>query len=432
MTGDSAITHEFSDRLQESLASDKLEELRIKAGVSEAHLSSEWTSALFRLRELESANGKTYLNADTFIHAAMESNRMKSLDWLDLDDIALVGDGTILELQPLAKIMYSSHPGLYTMFNRRERLELASAIHLRAIEAEDRDHMYFYRLAANMNEELAWYDMYEGNTSLHLDLAKELNSEVINVDDNWYISYKVHALFSLSDIAATELLAQAKAEPDTKRRSFLYTGLRSANKALNGQIAFAVDKLDEFLRAGREVVDSIDDSGEAEQQERHYEGRASAVAGTISEGIALSVVQRELLRQNLFEKYWALQAYMRQDVMGRRRLVKDSKKKKDKLQALNVTFDTQIVDHTDHEGRSLAIEVKKHKVAERSKLHPDIEVASLGVKGSVADLLEAAKGYLAVAHDGNLAYRPTFDELDHFEAIVSSINPDRLINRLLD
>jgi len=427
MIGDGVITHELSDRLAESLESERLEELRARIDDDEGYLSAEWASNLFRLRDLERTTGRQILTPDTFIHAALESNRMKSLDWLELADIEVLSEAAIQDLQPEARAMYNAHSGIHSMLHRQDRLEAAATIFLRSLEIDSQPDMYAARLTANMYEELAWYDMFEGRVGRSYEAAAKLNSLVVEADNSWANQYKIHARMSQVDLQATAVLAEANLSEANQQ---LYRNLRRVHLNLNESLDFLSDQLVKYLDESETELNGTDDPEKRKNLANHFEGRARSATGTLAEGMALSFSQDYILKNRLQDKYWAMQAFMRQDVMGRRRIVKGSEKEEDKLRALNITFDIQIFNHTDPEGLVLPIEVKKKDSAKRDSLHPDIQIARLGIKGDPRTFTETAKNFASGQIAKHSNQEPTAKEREVYKEIEEKLKPDTLFLKL--
>lgn len=426
MGGDGVITHALSDRLAENLMDERLEQLKAHLGEEELYLSAEWASMLFRLRDTEKETGQQILTPDVFVHAAMESNRMKSLDWLNPKDIPELSDTTIIELTPEARNMYMGHSGIHSMLYRQDRLEAAAAIFLRAVDIDSGAEVYMSRMAANMCEELAWYDMFRGEVGAHYSIATELNQRVVEATDAYITPYKIHARLSLRDLAAIKLLAEHNTEPNPQLRS----QLKDVHIGLNEDLIELASQLNKYIDDSKATASTIEDKEEHRTFHNRWTGHASVAAGTLTEGMTLSVLQNYVLSRGLSDRYWAIQAFMRQDAMGRRKLLLH-RDKKEKLEALNITFDLQAFSFNQPDFQPVPIEVKKWQKAGRN-LHPDIEVARLKMVDELSDYVGKIEKFAKA--EVNKTKRGSFvrSEYDETHAdIYERVEPQRILRKLI-
>lgn len=429
MGGDNIITHEQNDRLKESLVEslmdERLEELMTHMDEDDPYLSPEWITTIFRLRDIEKEAGRSILTPDVLVHASLESYRMKSLDFLELSDIPNLSDSTIVELQPQARIMYQGHSGIHNMLHRQDRLEAAGAIFLRSLDIGNESDMYACRIAANMYEELAWYDMFKGEVGSHHEIAVRLNEQVAAADDTFSTQYKIHARMSLHDLKAIDVLAKHNSEPNRR----LYRELRDLHLGYNDELIEISTHLDEYIEKSKITASNIKDVDQHRAFQNHWYGRATSATGTLIEGMTLSVLQGHILGNQLYDRHWAMQAFMRQDTMGRRK-IEISPDKDEKLAALNITFDLQVFNFSQPEGALIPIEVKKKEPPGLQSLHPDIAVARLNIQDSPGELTETVRKF-AVAQSAKLLRQDlTRDQAEMHSAIIGKVNPVKIFERL--
>lgn len=427
MGGDNPIAHGLSDVLAEDVMNDRLEELKdnLELGDDDLLLSREWASELFRLRDNARIEGRNILTPDIFVHASLESSKMRFLDWLELDDIASLSKSTILELRPQAKIMYEAHSGIHSMLYRQDRLAAAGAIFLRSLEIDEQPDMYAYRMAANMYEELAWYEMFKGQVGAHHEMAMYLNEQVAKADDTFSTQYKIHARMSLYDLRAMRVLAEDIVSPN----HHLYKDLRLIHLDFNDELIKSASQLKSYIDRNQKIEDDIKDEDQRRAFANHWYGRASSATGTLAEGITLSLVQNYLLSDSRYKRYWATQSFMRQDGMGRTKLP-ISPDKEEKLAALNITFDLQVFDYHQAEYPILPIEVKKKEPVGRKSLHPRIKAANLNIGDKPSEMTETVIKFATAQKAKVLRRDISPDDAAVWEKLNLKVKPYDLLSEL--
>src|SRR5690606_38026398 len=225
-----------------------------------------------------------------------------------------LSDGELDYLQGKVKSMYYAHNGVHSMSARRDRLEVGAEILVRHMDRSNHPDSFTARQAANFYEELAFYDMLAGASSANLEMARELNQHVIESVPSWGQAYKIHALYSLFDLEANEILVENQFEGKDSRRD-----LERIHGGFNVAVDYIGYELNQYYATARANISRLKHE-EADIAARQAEGNLFNMSGVLAEGLALSVVQGHLLDSGLYDRYWARQAYLREDTMGARRL----------------------------------------------------------------------------------------------------------------
>jgi hypothetical protein len=420
MGGDSVITHEFSDRLAEDLMNERFTALvsDLEENGKRQYLTSEWVSAMFKLRQEEMFHERPLYTPDMYAFAVKESEKMQQLDWLGGMDIRQEYEKSPHKLYIEAHDMYYSHSGIHSMAHRRDRLAVAAEIFSYKLEASDPADGFLARQTANAYEELAFYDMLSGTCTEHLDRARLLNEMVVTETKSWHYPYRIHALMSLLDLKATELLSALKFT-DSKT---LTNGLKHIHMDFNQALIFIAEQMDAYADVARKKLSKVEPRFQ-KQAANHWLGHLLSASGVLAEGLAMSVVQDHILDQGLGNRYWVRQAFLREDSMAGRRLSQDQGS--ELLDVPNLSFDLQIYDYASLDGGHVPIEVKKATNPSPSSLHPDIKVITFKDNSQTQSFTRTVKSFAQSQIEKYASERRPRQSRIHKE-ITHRVEPGRL------
>jgi len=424
MGGDGAITHELSDRLAEDLMNERFEALVLYLGDSHPNLTTEWVSAMFRLRDKEISSDRELFTPDMYAFAAKQSNKMRQLDWLDGHDVNEMYDRFPRRLHMDARDMYYAHSGIHSMIHRRDRLAAAAEIFNYSLLSSSRPDSFLARQTANMYEELAFYDMLDGQSGQHLAAARQLNETVVEDVPSWSYPYRIHALMSLFDLEAIELLTNIK-RPDVSANPYL--GLKKVHIDFNTALIFYARQIEDYANRGDEEIALIKNDELSERVREQANSRWTMMTGALAEGLAMSVIQDHILDKGLHKKYWVRQAFLREDSMADRSL--PTPDRSEALDVPNLSFDLQIYEHTSADGANVPIEVKKSARPSRSSLHPDIEVITFKDSSQARPFAQTARAFATSQiekYTGELSYA----QVEAHDTIYNRVDPARLFKQL--
>lgn len=421
MGGDGVITHELSDRLAEDLmTNERFEALVSYLDQDEQYLSREWVNTLFTLKDQEIQEGETLLTPDIFAYAAVQSKRMKQLDHLGGWNLANMDERVLKGLFGKAIDMYYAHSGVHSMFHRRDRLEAGAEIVELNINRRERPDTFNVRQLANMYEELAFYDMLQGQVDDNIVKGQNLNQYVIETTPSWHHPYKIHSLFSLFDAESYVALAGRLRDGSSPRQT-----LNNAHLGLNRALEFISVQLTDYSKAAKEAISKLD-GDELIVAERQMFGHLSMMSGALAEGLAQAAVQDYILDRGLHNRFWVRQAFLREDSMGVRRLANPKDETRETLDVPKMSFDLQLFDYTDTEYGRVPIEVKKRENPDPTTLHPDMKVITFKDSATSVNFAKYVRTYAQSQWIKHTGKRRTGTQKKVAREVGKRVNPGRL------
>lgn len=370
------MSFELCDRLTEEFDQRRFDELTRYLNEKEQFISAEWVGTLFKLREKKEIEWNSLSAPDYFAYAVQETTKMKKIDNLEYLDLDEFNKREIAQFADDARVMYYAHCGIHSMHNRRDRLELSTDILDRHLKSQRAADSFVARQAGNMYEELAFYDMFVGREGINAERAENYNRFVIESVPSWTYAYKLHALMSLLDLEAIKILGITNRTGESPHQ-----GLQKVHTGYNYALEFMCNELITYSKTAKRLNKEIKDEENFAKAEQQRQGNMNMMSGVLAEGLALSVLQDHILKNNMHDRLWARQAFLREDSMASKKInYSETHEEQEKLDIPNFSFDLQIFDYTNVEGEHIPLEVKKRKTPNsnpsQTSLHPDIKVIS--------------------------------------------------------